>query len=271
MMLTNLADVVRTSGLKVVEVTGWKTRGHGQMTAVEAIVCHHTAGAATGDYPSLRVVRDGRSGLPGPLSQLGLGRTGTVYVIAAGVCYHAGATFYTWQNNWHAIGIEAEATGVDSWPKVQYDAYVRLCAALRRGYGVPNARVLGHKEVAKPLGRKPDPNFNMDVFRRKVAEAYSNKGTTTPTTEDDEMTTEQYNNLMAQVKSEGSATRQEVRRQAIWGLRYGLQIADDLETAADRYDATVKAGGSVEQAEAAFSAEMSAVTADLAQRAANNG
>lgn len=93
-----------------------------------------------------------------------------------------------------------------------------------------------------------------------------------PTTpEDGDMSAEQYNNLMAQVKSEGSATRQEVRRQAIWGLRYGLQIADDLETAADRYDATVKAGGSVEQAEAAFSAEMSAVTADLAQRAADNG
>lgn len=266
MMLTNLADVVRTSGLPVVEVSGWKTRGHGQMTSVEAIVCHHTAGPATGDYPSLRVVRDGRSGLPGPLSQLGLGRSGTVYVIAAGVCYHAGATFQTWQNNWHAIGIEAEATGTTTWPKVQYDAYVKLCAALRRGYDVPNARVLGHKEVAKPAGRKPDPNFNMDTFRRQVAEAYAK-----PTTEDDDMSAEQYNNLMAQVKSEGSATRQEVRRQAIWGLRYGLQIADDLETAADRYDATVKAGGTVDQAEAAFSAEMSSVTADLAQRAADNG
>lgn len=270
MMLTNLASVLRAGGLKVTEVAGWKTRGHGQMTAVEAIVCHHTAGPKTGNYPSLAVVRDGRTGLAGPLSQLGLGRDGTVYVIAAGVCYHAGATFYTWQNNWHAIGIEAEATGTDDWPPVQYQAYVKLCAVLRRAYDVPNARVLGHKEVAKPLGRKPDPNFNMDIFRRKVAEAYAGKATT-PTTEDDDMSAEQYANLMQQVKNEGAATRQEVRRQAIWGLRYGTQIADNLETAADRYDATLKAGGTIEQAEAAYQASLADVTADLAARAQANG
>lgn len=172
-MLTNLASVVRSSGLTVVEVPGWRTRGHGQMTAVDAIICHHTAGPKTGNYPSLNVVTEGRSDLAGPLSQLGLGRNGTVYVIAAGVAYHAGATFETWQNNWHAIGIEAEATGVDDWPDVQYDAYARLCAALRHGYDVPNDRVLGHKEVAKPKGRKPDPNFDMNVFRAAVARAYA--------------------------------------------------------------------------------------------------
>lgn len=271
MMLTNLADVVRTSGLKVVEVAGWRTRGHGPMTSVEAVICHHTAGAPTGDYPSLGVVRDGRKGLDGPLSQLGLGRSGTVYVIAAGVCWHAGATFYAWQNNWHAIGIEAEATGTAEWPSVQYNAYVRLCAALRRGYAVPNSRVLGHKEVAKPLGRKPDPNFNMDVFRRKVAEAYAGKTPPSTTTPKELFTVGQYEDLMQQIKNEGAATRQETRRQTIWGLRYGVQIADNLETAADRYDATLKAGGTIEQAEAAYQASLSDITADLAKRAADNG
>ena len=180
MMLTNLADVVRTSGLKVIEVPGWKTRGHGQMTSVEAIICHHTAGPKTGAYPSLDTVVDGRPGLDGPLAQLGLGRDCAVRIIAAGVCYHAGAVFETWQNNWHAIGIEAEATGVDPWPADQYDAYVKLCAALRHGYGVPNARVLGHKEVAKPKGRKPDPNFDMASFRAKVSVAYAVKPNQNP-------------------------------------------------------------------------------------------
>lgn len=271
MMLTNLATLLRAGGLKVTEVAGWKTRGHGQMTSVEAIVCHHTAGPKTGNYPSLAVVRDGRTGLAGPLSQLGLGRDGTVYVIAAGVCYHAGATFETWQNNWHAIGIEAEATGTDDWPAVQYQAYVKLCAVLRRGYDVPNARVLGHKEVAKPKGRKPDPNFDMAAFRSAVAAAYS-KPSTTPTTptEDNDMTPEQYAGLIQEQKNQGDATRKEIREQAIWGQTYALEIADNLAVALDRFNATLKAGGTVAQAQAAFAAQVGDIRADLKKRAADN-
>lgn len=170
MLLTDLADACRKSGLPVVEVDGWLARGHGQMVAVNSIVCHHTATskAAAGNYPSLGIVRDGRSDLPGPLSQLGLGRDGTVYVIAAGVSYHAGATFYPRQDNWHAIGIEAEHDGVSPWPVVQHAAYVRLVAALADHYGVPLSNVQGHKEVATPLGRKVDPNFDMTEFRTRV-------------------------------------------------------------------------------------------------------
>lgn len=198
MMLTNLADVLRAAGLKVEEVAGWKTRGHGQMTAVETIVCHHTAGPAKGNYPSLGTVRDGRTGLAGPLAQLGLGRDGTVYVIAAGVCYHAGAVFEKYEDNWHAIGIEAEATGTDPWPSVQYAAYAKLCAVLRKQYGIPNGRVLGHKEVAKPKGRKPDPNFDMDAFRATVAREYAKL--LTPQQEDG-MSAEDANRVIAQVNA----------------------------------------------------------------------
>lgn len=170
MMLTDLADACRKSGLRVVEVDGWQTRGHGGMLGVSTIVCHHTAtaAAALGDYPSLRIVRDGRTGLPGPLSHLGLGRDGTVYVIAAGRCYHAGMTFLTRQGNSWAIGIEAEHDGISPWPTAQRDAYVRLCAALAEHYGVPVSNVQGHKEVASPAGRKIDPTFDMDTFRADV-------------------------------------------------------------------------------------------------------
>lgn len=173
MLLTDLADACRKSGLKVVEVDGWRTRGHGQMTAVVTIACHHTATAksAAGEYPSLRIVRDGRPDLPGPLAQLGLGRDGTVYVIAAGVAYHAGETFERSQDNWHAIGIEAEHDGVSPWPTAQVDAYARLCAALVEHYGLSVDRVQGHKEIAAPRGRKIDPNFDMVDFRRRVAAA----------------------------------------------------------------------------------------------------
>jgi hypothetical protein len=62
LMVTNLADILRSAGLNVTEVDGWKTRAHGPLTAVRSIICHHTAGPPTGDYPSLPIVRDqGRS------------------------------------------------------------------------------------------------------------------------------------------------------------------------------------------------------------------
>lgn len=172
-MLFDLADACRASGLRVVETPGWRTRGHGQMSSVETVVCHHTAtpASAPGDYPSLRIVRDGRTGLPGPLSQLGLGRSGRVYVIAAGLAYHAGATRTSAESNGCAIGIEAEHPGGSTpWGDRQYDAYVRLCAALCEHYRLTPARVLGHREVAVPPGRKPDPTFDLAAFRRRVTD-----------------------------------------------------------------------------------------------------
>lgn len=171
MWLTELADVARRSGLNVIETPGWKTRGHGGMAGVKTIICHHTAGPKTGEMPSLNTVVAGRPGLPGPLAQLGLGRSGAVYVVAAGLSYHAGATFTAEQGNVNAIGIEAEATGIDAWPAVQYDAYARLCRTLIDHYALPLFKVLGHKEVATPLGRKVDPNFDMGEFRMAVSQA----------------------------------------------------------------------------------------------------
>jgi hypothetical protein len=74
-------------------------------------------------------------------------------------------TFEAWQSNAHAIGVEAEATGVDPWPVAQYASYVAGVRALADHYGVPYGRVLGHREVAKPLGRKVDPNLDLVAFR----------------------------------------------------------------------------------------------------------
>ena len=170
-MLTELADICRSAGLRVVEVPGWKQRGRpGGMRKITGIVAHHTAGAPASrrpdPYPSLAVVRDGRAGLPGPLAHLGLGRDGTVYVIAAGRASHAGRVGDPRYSNPHAIGIEAENSGNEAWPQAQYDSYAILVGALMRHYGCD---VRGHKEVAIPQGRKPDPSFNMDQFRADIA------------------------------------------------------------------------------------------------------
>lgn len=175
MYLTNLAAVLRSAGLRVVEVPGWQSRGRGPMIAARSITCHHTAGPKShspGATPSLSVVTKGRSDLPGPLCHLYLSRDGVWYVVAAGRANHAGATREAWQGNSYAIGIEAEAAGVPGvaadWPEVQMLAYAQGCKALAEAYGIPVSRILGHKEVCAPQGRKPDPNFSMDAFRRRV-------------------------------------------------------------------------------------------------------
>lgn len=167
--LTQLADVARRTGSPVTEVAGWKTRGHGPQPEVQGIVCHHTAGpAGGGDYPSLAVVRDGRPGLDGPLSHFGLGRSGTIYVIAAGRCWHNAPSTSPRHDNSSSIGIEAENNGSQPWPQAQLDAYERLCAELCREFGLPASRVRAHREVNTS---KPDPHsIDMNAFRAAVGD-----------------------------------------------------------------------------------------------------
>jgi len=166
-----LADVARDAGLDVTEVDGWETRGRTYCTMrPKGVVCHHTAGPKSGDMPSLRLLIEGRKGLPGPLSQYGLGRSGKVYVVAAGTSNHAGAG--GWKNlksNCDVIGIEAENTGNDRWPKKQLAAYVTLVAAICDHLGLGTDMVAAHREWAP--GRKPDPHsIDMDEFREWVEE-----------------------------------------------------------------------------------------------------
>ena len=182
-MLTDLDQAVRKSGLPVVLVAGWKTRSTvrgGLSGKPRGILVHHTATSskAKGNYPTLGIVKNGRSDLRGPLAQLGLGRDGTVYVIAAGKASHSGKVDRTANSNPYCIGIEAEHSGKGSWPAVQYRAYVRLCAALSHHYGIPVSAIRGHKEAAVPRGRKPDPNFSMTQFRKDVQAALSGVSTT---------------------------------------------------------------------------------------------
>jgi hypothetical protein len=174
MMLTQLADVARKAGLTVVEVPGWRTRGHGEQVAVRTITCHHTAnGGAPGNAPSLTVVQYGRPGLSGPLAHFLLAKNGTVFVVAAGLCYHAGVSLKLDYTNGYAVGIEAEAVGVPGtagdWPPVQMVAYHRLSRALVEHFGLDVADVRGHKETCSPVGRKSDPDFSMSQFRAAVA------------------------------------------------------------------------------------------------------
>ncbi|UJB73015.1 N-acetylmuramoyl-L-alanine amidase (plasmid) [Acaryochloris sp. 'Moss Beach'] len=178
--LTWLPTVLRQAGLKVVEVDGWQTRGRREMGTVRGVMLHHTAGPRTGNMPTLNILVDGRPDLNGPLSQLGLARDGTYYVIAAGLANHAGPG--SWQGissgNSSFIGIEAENTGLANdfpWPEVQMAAYRRGVAAILSYVNASPLMAVGHKEYAG--ARKIDPTFDMDDFRSEVAALM---GTTVP-------------------------------------------------------------------------------------------
>ena len=169
--LTWLPEVLRAAGLKVQETDGWQTRGHGDMGTVQGVLCHETDGAATGNMPTLQVLIDGRPDLGGPLSQLGLGRDGTFYIVAAGKGWHAGAGGpYRGITDGNAalIGIEAEHQADEAWTPVQLDAYQRGVAAILKHIGTGAEMVIGHKEWAP--GRKDDPKrIDMGKFRAAVA------------------------------------------------------------------------------------------------------
>jgi hypothetical protein len=177
-MLPDLADACRKSGLKVVELPGWKTRSRPASTggfAPRGVLCHHTGGASDSrDYVDWMAL-EGRSDLPAPLCQLALDRSGTVYVCAAGRANHGGTAKSTGpmpsgDANSLYIGIEALNTGSEGWSKAQYRAYVALCAALCAHYGWPATHVRAHRETS--VTGKWDPGrLDMDNFRRDVAAA----------------------------------------------------------------------------------------------------
>ena len=172
--LTWLPEVLEKAGLKVAETPGWRTRGRADMGRVRGVMCHHTANPHRGNMPTLNLLMHGRPDLPGPLCQLGLGRDGTYYVVAAGRANHAGRG--AWEGvttgNSSFIGIEAEHSGdpKDPWPPEQVDAYHRGVAAILKHVGANANMCCGHKEYALPPKRKCDPTFDMPAFRSAVGE-----------------------------------------------------------------------------------------------------
>ena len=176
-----LPDVLQAAGLKVALTNNWQERGD-EVDRTLGVICHYTETAGGGNMPTLNTLIHGREGLSGPLAQLGLGRDGTYYIVAGGRANHAGPGVWNGitSGNSSFIGIEAENSGRarDPWPAVQIDAYQRGVAVLLGKVGRTAASCCGHKEFARPVGRKIDPNFDMDLFRQGVA-AFMN-GTAPP-------------------------------------------------------------------------------------------
>lgn len=159
-----MAGALRKHGLTVVETDGWQHRAYlgRDLIDIGGVLWHHTVASAWAlaryDAPSLDVCINGRPGLPGPLCQIVLGRSGTVYLVAVGLANHAGRgkAAYIPRNmgNYYLIGVEMESTGVQPWDWT--DAQLRVApylgAALETEYLMdkpPAQRLqIGHKAYA---------------------------------------------------------------------------------------------------------------------------
>lgn len=190
-IIGKVAEELTAAGIAVDFKDGWQDRGRPGSFEPQGVVCHHTATKGHDrDYPSLGIVRDGRSDLPGPLAQFGIGRhTGTVIVIAAGKANHAGpGGFNGLSGNSSVWGIEAENDGVgEAWGPEILRSYVALCAALARHTGFGADMVIAHREW-NPVDKIDPTGIDMDDFRAQVARALvGNITPKQPETEDTSM------------------------------------------------------------------------------------
>lgn len=190
MLDTAIAAKLRAAGLEVKEVAGWKTRGRELVNPSQAPfnpkggVNHHTAtpASAAGDIPSLRILIEGRSDVPGPLCNVGLSRSGVFYVIAAGVANHAGlpdgGVCRGMTGNSTAYGLEIEHPGRSPLEAHRVRLAARFWAALMRAKGLPASQVVQHWEwapsrkidLATNMHGRDDPAPHANAFRRMIEE-----------------------------------------------------------------------------------------------------
>jgi hypothetical protein len=152
-------------GLDVVETGSWRTHNRnskGPWGPVHGVMMHHTV--TKGMSNTVRLVRDGYSGLPGPLCHGMIAKSGQVHLVGYGRANHAGLgdddvlraviaerglpadNETSTDGNRHFYGFECEnlGDGKDPWPEAQLDAIERVGAALCRAHGWSAASVIRH-------------------------------------------------------------------------------------------------------------------------------
>jgi hypothetical protein len=155
----------RVHGIRVVELAGFTTRGHGPSPGrLLGTMWHDTITPKTWTQTQLfNLLRDGYAGLPGPIANVGLERDGTLGLIAAGRAYHAGSGSWPGipDGNSNTCGVEAANAGPsEPWTQPQRSVALTFTRELHRIAGLSAATVIGHKEWAP--GRKGDP-FTVDM------------------------------------------------------------------------------------------------------------
>ena len=187
-MSVDLAKLFRAEGIRVVEEPGWRTHGRPGTFAPVGIMNHHTGvkrEAADGNV--VRLLREGRSDLAGPLCTAAPMETGTLHLISAGRCNHAGKGSQlvlkrvkadqppparsadlnddlVGNGLFYAFEVDHPGDGSPYEPK-QIDCTVRANTALCRHHGWTANRCIHHAEWTD---RKIDMSYTGDI-RAQVA------------------------------------------------------------------------------------------------------
>lgn len=162
-----LADVLRGAGLTVIEMPGWKQRGHGDFGEIWGSMYHHTgSNGTTAEY-----CRDGRPDLAGPICNVHVNRQGHMTMVAAGVAWHGGSGAYRGIQrnaaNWHTIGFEVQYDGKDITPAQREAMVVAMAAISAFLQRSALESVVGHREYSDQ-GKWDPGNVNMDDVRARV-------------------------------------------------------------------------------------------------------
>lgn len=192
-----LISILRAEGVHIAEYPGWRTRGRDDETGktfgpVHMVLNHHTAGTNS----LATVAKNGVTGLPGPLAHIHLAKSGVATLCSAGRANHAGLmarnaydSFLneksthpapskasgTLDGNDVAYGVETEnlGNGTDVYPRAQYDAWVRINAALCRAFDWSAESCGDHKETS--VESKIDPKGPVEGYGTRARFNYSGK------------------------------------------------------------------------------------------------
>lgn len=192
-LTADLITALRAAGLEVVVITDWLIRGRpGPFTPV-GVLNHHTGASARGwtRVKELAYAKwmflVGRPDLSAPLCQIALGRSGVVYVGAAGRANHAGTarasgTVSSGDGNTLYVGVEWMLSGTEPIPVEMMEAGVILNAVLTKTQTRTsvqtischyNTSVTGKWDIGDPDGVEYNGAKVLDIarFRSRVSVA----------------------------------------------------------------------------------------------------
>jgi len=169
----DLPERLTAAGLDVKVIAGWETRG--RAADHRALVMHHTASRLTQDELSVTAGHVHGSGkVPGPVCNLSVGRSCTVYLVARNTANHAGQINFTprdeaiagaarlvsaasrglrtddGSDNAHLFGIEVTNDGVgEPWSAGLVDASATTAAVVLDSLGLTPGHLTEHRCLTK--------------------------------------------------------------------------------------------------------------------------
>lgn len=201
-LINAAAEECRAQGVNVQFLDGWESRGRPSHFEPAGSVDHHTGGPAFSGEPTwwslLYLVRDGRSDLNGPLANVCTWPDGTLWIVAAGTCNHAGpGEWLGLAGNYSVFGNELVHSGGpnEPWPEAQLRSALLWDVALCRLGGWSPDFVCEHKEWSN-AGKIDRINIDGDEWRARVSEQLAAEPTKPEPTPEDELTSEEHDALI---------------------------------------------------------------------------